>query len=184
MKRKHIDFVRFGNLNLVKQKGYDPTGASNFHTPPARYGIYAFPEYSICHFLISGNPTTSRAIKLNINELERNEDYNLTSKSRKEVKRLISTKNTKLKYVNERVDGSLIYAHENPKKFKYEKELWHHLEVDDVNVLKRNNYWVLTSYKTWLDAYNKTINYERNYYYKNGIKYSKDHHEVFIPNKI
>jgi hypothetical protein len=53
-----------------------------------------------------------------------------------EVKRLISTKNTKLKYVNERVDGSLIYAHENPKKFKYEKELWHHSEVDDVDVQK------------------------------------------------
>ena len=183
MKKKHIEFIRFGNLNLVKQKGYDPNGTGDFHTPPARYGIYAFPEYSICRFLISGDRQVSRAIKLDINELEWDENCLLTSKSRKEVKRLISNKNTKLKYVSQAIDGT-IYAHENPKKFKYTKELWHHLKVDDADVIRRNNDWVLTTYKVWLDAYYAMLNYERNYYYKNGMKFAKDHHEVFIPHKI
>jgi len=49
---KKIEFVRFGGLSSVIQKGYD-ISMPNFHSPPVRRGIYAFVAGQIENFLIT-----------------------------------------------------------------------------------------------------------------------------------
>jgi hypothetical protein len=47
-------FVRFGGLNLKKQKGYtSDTSQKLYHSPPAPCGIYAMPKICQEFFLIS-----------------------------------------------------------------------------------------------------------------------------------
>ena len=46
---RRIKFLRFGGLSPVKQEGY---GNDTFHAPPARYGIYCFPETAMERFLL------------------------------------------------------------------------------------------------------------------------------------
>jgi len=42
---KKPEFIRFGGLSPVKQRGYTTNDEERgFHTPPARKGIYAFPR--------------------------------------------------------------------------------------------------------------------------------------------
>lgn len=207
-RKKYIDFVRFGDINLIKQKGYTTdSDKMGYHTPPSRYGIYAFPEYSVYEFLIGGDYTVNKAPKLDIDldELEYDDGYRcLIPKHRKLIKKCISKKGIRLKRVNsywKRQCGDnvcedcqldcdnipvtkFIYGHKNPKKFSYRKPLWHHLDVPECNVIDRHGEWVYTDYKVWMESYLKMINSERNHYYKTRIKYSKDHHEVFIDCKI
>jgi hypothetical protein len=47
-------FLRYGGLSLRTQKGYDPH-SERFHSPPARRGIYAFPQKAVELFLLGGN---------------------------------------------------------------------------------------------------------------------------------
>jgi len=212
-KIKHINFIRFGSLNLIKQKGYNIDNLDpDFHDPPARYGVYAFPEYSIESFLLGGlEKEHDRIYKLDFNEepfVYDDNDYqnHLLPKYKKMAKKAINKLNTNLKYVrnvfiDRDCDGECdtcnlncdeikerynSFALKRPKRFTYEKDLWHHLYeyIDKKYIKKEYNDWVLTSYKIWLDAYIKTIHQERKEYYKKGIKCSKDHHEVFIPHKI
>ena len=58
--QKLFRFCRFGGLSPTKQSQYDVTHP-NFHSPPARRGLYAFPEHYIEHFLLSAtnNPRHS-----------------------------------------------------------------------------------------------------------------------------
>lgn len=54
-KTNAIRFCRFGGLSPVKQVHYDVSHPS-FHSPPARKGLYAFPEYYVEGFLLSCSP--------------------------------------------------------------------------------------------------------------------------------
>ena len=46
-------FVRFGGLNLKKQKGYSNKEDVSYHSPPTSRGIYAMPKIVQEFFLIS-----------------------------------------------------------------------------------------------------------------------------------
>lgn len=46
-------FIRYGGANEKTQKGYDPS-MPTYHRPPARKGIYAFPEKAVEYFLLGG----------------------------------------------------------------------------------------------------------------------------------
>lgn len=205
---KYVNFIRFGDLNLIRQKGYTTDLSSmKYHTPPSRYGVYAFPEYSVDLFLISGDYTINKCLKLKtcINELSYKDDCNeLISTHRKIIKKYISNKNIRLKHVHDYFQRQCInyscddcdlecdsvpiirftYGHKSPKRFKYRKSLWHHLDVKETDIIDRRGEWVHTEYNVWLTAYKQLLSYEKNYFYRNRIKYSKDHHEVFISNKI
>src|ERR1700761_2866241 len=50
-KKDLTHFVRFGGLDLVRQKGY---GAADFHAPPAPRGFYAMPLIVQDLWLVSG----------------------------------------------------------------------------------------------------------------------------------
>ena len=53
MKGKDLyTFVRFGGVNLKKQKGYSPKPLT-FHAPPAARGFYAMPKVAQEMFLVS-----------------------------------------------------------------------------------------------------------------------------------
>jgi hypothetical protein len=66
---KTIYFARYGNTNPVKQVGYTTNEEDmSFHTPPARYGFYAFVWPEIERFLLSG-----RTYKIDKDRFETNE---------------------------------------------------------------------------------------------------------------
>ena len=49
-----MEFVRFGGLSSVNQKGYKPS-MPTFHCPPLRRGTYAFPLGCEVPYLLGGN---------------------------------------------------------------------------------------------------------------------------------
>ncbi len=92
---------------------------------------------------------------------------------------------------------------EGRKEFKYEGLIWHHLEKHTTGtILQRSGHWVLTEFSVWETAFLKySLNdrYGEDFFGKSnrGAKsinepgrsrvsgwYSKDHYEVFIPEKI
>ena len=48
---RDISFIRWGNIKPSKQKGF---GSDTFHSPPAKKGLYAFPEGFVETFLLGG----------------------------------------------------------------------------------------------------------------------------------
>ena len=53
--KKDITFMRVGGINSIKQKGFKPENADNFHSPPASRGIYAFVQGLYVGFLLGGS---------------------------------------------------------------------------------------------------------------------------------
>lgn len=49
---KNYRFIRYGGVNSISQKGYNPNDVG-MHNPPARHGIYAMPYDSVDLYLIS-----------------------------------------------------------------------------------------------------------------------------------
>lgn len=96
---------------------------------------------------------------------------------------------------------TLKHAH---KVFKYEGLIWHHLgDHTTGTILQRSGTWVLTEFSVWEKAYLKySLNdrYGEDFFgntdkrgaksiqeiYRSGVSgfYSKDHYEVFIPEKV
>lgn len=180
-KTLHI-FVRFGGVNLKKQKGYSPE-PKTFHSPPASRGFYAMPKVAQEFFLISSmskyQPGTVPDYPTIPEGLTAEEENKMWDDHHKRRKNAISAMR---------------------KEFtKSEGNLWHHLsEYTDRNeIIATHGSWVKTSIQAWEKAFRKmSINHR----YGNGDKhikvssindakgllgwYSKDHCEVFFDEKV
>lgn len=176
---KHVKFIRYGSLNPVYQEGFigqfDDQSKRTFHTPPARYGIYCFPEGGIELFLLGKNVfDPARMVK-----------------AKKETNKTFSVwKNKKVfdifesEYISDdskksddeintyRDKNSVIAEHIKPKKFSHCGDVWHHLKTE--NSIRVIGSWYLTNYTTWLKLYRQEKILVRN------RNYSRDHLEVFI----
>lgn len=90
-----------------------------------------------------------------------------------------------------------------PHIFEHNGEIWHHLEIKHDKVLARNGSWVKTTYKDYIEAFNKDLHetakdaFKTDKQYKGkmdfanrkiinpykgsfGMTYNRDHLEVFI----
>ena len=181
-------FIRFGSLNLKKQKGF---GKDSFHAPPTRYGFYAMVFFLQELFLVSSlDKTQPEIFKKDKSKSFDDEDY-FNSLSDKDIdkywqkKDLICVQNNKIK--------SLIRR----EFIKKDGNIWHHLSdnIKGVKVLAQHGSWIKTSMKDYAKILNRNLMIERCSHIDkksksiNEIKgpngwISKDHYEVFIDEKI
>ena len=171
-------FVRFGGLQIKRQKGYEKGDwQCSYHSPPAPKGFYSMPKIAQEFFLVGCLSQTQPGI---------------FAKSGDNV---IGRKAENPRYWKDRM-------RQIRKEFrKQEGELWHHLEefVDRKEILQAHGSWVKTSIRAWAKAFSKmsTIyRYGRHKYdLENGINqhgdgrsiigpFSRDHCEVFFDSKI
>lgn len=162
-------FVRFGSLNLKKQKHYIEVDKS-FHNPPVKFGFYAMPYILQEWFLIGSIAKFQPEVfgkEINYNDI----DWEKHEKKIKKIKQQI-------RKIFEKKEGFI----------------WHHLDVK--NPVKISGSWNKSTMKTWEKALRKTILRERMSTDWQEVKgkiseikgingyYSKDHYEVFIDEKI
>ena len=193
-------FVRFGGLDLKNQKGY---GLKNFHSPPSKRGIYAFPKVAQEMFLVGSLDKFQPGIMPKKPEYPIDKEINIDGDMKLSPTDMEN-------WENER-DGFDYFKHEKDVKKRYteiRKEfrkttgyIWHHLGefCKEHMVVDRNGSWVKTSIADWQKAFSKSslsnrygedfggdgrginsINKTR------GITgyYSKDHYEVFFDEKV
>jgi hypothetical protein len=174
-------FVRFGGLNLKKQRGYT-SEQKTYHSPPAPKGFYAMPKIAQEFFLIGGmshyQPYTVPK--------HPNQPEDLTDE---EADKFWDD-------FNKRYDRAISGMRKEFTKTK--GEIWHHLaEYTEHNeIVSRHGSWVKTSIKAWEKAFSKmSLNYRlpsddylgtKNINEARGILgcYSKDHCEVFFDEKV
>ena len=192
-----IQFVRFGGLSSVKQKGYNPS-MPTYHAPPARRGIYAFVWPYIDVFLLGKDYFDPRRMKWIKDEQGNKKKYDDSLPWDKEQgMSVFKDKKMKEKWdelQERREKGEKIpkedfdkleqeqYLAENskPKKFKYEGDIWHHLTVPNNAVLQRRGDWVKTSFGDYVKALFKEVGRIEEWKKRTGIGFTKDHLEVFI----
>jgi hypothetical protein len=173
-------FVRFGGLNVKKQKGFDPTFPS-YHSPPTTRGFYAMPLVAQEFFLLGGmrfyQPGTVPNYPKEGEELTEQQWDAWRARDKKAFNVM-------------------------RKEFtKTNGEIWHHLTeyVKPNEVIDRKGYWVKTDIKTWQKAFSK-LSLNRRYgeeRFDMGTKsiteparsgvmgmYSKDECEVFFDEKV
>jgi hypothetical protein len=174
MKNKKLNtFVRFGGLNLKKQKGF---GNDTFHSPPAPIGIYCMPLIAQELFLVGDlsyqKNVMPKAKKEYFDTTEGAENYEKRTKNIRRLKRKEFYKNT--------------------------GNIWHHLReyTDNNEIIEEHNSWCKTSIKAWQKAFSKmslNLRYGEDDSFKitninvaRGITgyYSKDHCEVFFDEKV
>lgn len=187
-------FVRFGGVNLKKQKGFNKS--DSYHAPPASKGFYAMPLVAQEFFLIGSM------------------DKYQPGTMPKEPKR---------KVIGEWEDGDPKYEdlpeevwdkwHKRRKKslavkrkqfYKNKGFIWHHLEeyTDRNEIVETHGSWVKTSVQAWQKAFAKMSLTHRygdstesswklsttsiNEPLRSGLvgMYSKDHCEVFFDEKV
>lgn len=177
---KTIKFSRYGGLSPVKQEGYtNDESKMTFHTPPARKGIYCFPDGGQERFLLGkGHFDNRRMVKVDPERLKKDK-YGYPNAMQlwknEKVEKFFSDSidNMTDEEVEQYRKENMIYAkHIRPKKFEYKGNIWHHLKVKDPIAVHGS--WYLTDYKTWLKAYGKELVAVKR------ENYSKDHLEVFI----
>lgn len=192
LNKNYEEFVRFGGLSSVKQRGY--TKDDKFHSPPTRHGLYAFPSNNIEMFLLGGNyanlfkkGTSNKIVYVKdkrgnkISNLHPEWNYymiNMNSNS------YFTIRTNKLKQnVKQNEDGEYDYddyiqyvvKYIKPKKFKYNGNIWHHLKefVDPRDIIKETKWWVYTT----MDVY-KTA-FKKNYDFSKKQMYSSKYHGMF-----
>ena len=202
-----MEFVRFGGLSSVNQKGYDST-MPWFHSPPIRRGIYAFPLGCIEPFLLGGDRPTAKGSARYVRDRSGNlistEDEEDLYTNMEIKPYLISASGTpfyhnrnfyKVYSTKERKDGKHYWTKPAPmKRFSYNDIIWHHLgeRMKPSQILKENGSWTLSTMKNYMVAFSKeSINLRLtssfgesggNINYAKGKfgSYSLDHIEVFI----
>lgn len=169
-KNKGLTFIRYGGLSPVKQRGFTTDEKDkSFHSPPARKGIYAFPEYWVEMFLLGGDMNSfgvrNRTIKV------RDKDGNIVTNRHPLFKKL---QDRGEKYWD-KTDGKLwpdaepdedgdydwedyihyLTVHQKPRKFEYSGNIWHHLGefVPNGKIIKEYGSWVLTDMDTYKQAF-------------------------------
>ena len=178
-------FVRFGGLNLKKQKGYTAEQKS-YHSPPAPKGFYAMPKIAQEFFLIGAMSHYQP------NTVPKEPDYDKLD---------IMSDDEREKYWEDRSKRYNKAISAMRKEFtKIDGEVWHHLEeyTDRNEIISRHGTWVKTSIKAWEKAFSKMslkLRYGDDHKYGTGTKsinetrgilgcYSKDHCEVFFDEKV
>jgi hypothetical protein len=164
-----MEFIRFGGLSSVKQKGYDPS-MPGLHSPPARRGIYAFPLGCVEPFLLGGDRLTAKGKARYVKDkqgrkIEWDNENDLSSNKEarpfyfangepyypdRNFYKVFATKKTK--------DGKLYWARPAPmKRFSYTGEIWHHLtdRLKPHQIISRNGGWILSTMNDYLLAFNK-----------------------------
>ena len=206
---KGAEFVRFGGLSPVKQRGFTTDSEASFHSPPARHGVYAFPRGYVEHFLLGGgysepgkkagaNRMTylkdKRGKKIN----SEHPDYDKYA----EMDKYRSVKGKLKPGAEPDEDGEYAYDDHvvylvqdvKPRKFKHNGEIWHHHKefVDPINVIKEKGDWVKTNMETYLKAFKRNAHDAKKEMNtdvsgtdmgapKNALKwFTRDHLEVFI----
>lgn len=180
MKGKNLTiFIRFGGLNVKKQKGYSVDEQNlSYHTPPAPKGLYAMPKIAQEFFLIGAMCEYQPGVV----PKSPNIDYDNTSDEEQE--KIWNAYNKRYKKSISSMRKEFV---------KTKGEIWHHLEeYADLNeIISRHGSWVKTSIHAWQKAFSKMSLKLRYFGVKNineakGILgyYSKDHCEVFFDEKI
>ena len=193
-KPQTIKFVRWGDINPVKQKGYKK--GDTFHASPARKGIYAFVWPLIERFLIpqsTFDQSRMTWVRRKDGSKISYDDTDLEAeKWKKSGKRLIpvseAPKGRKLKRamkgMHQSEPGSVKYlvTMKKPKTFTYKGPIWHHLEsyVSEKDIIDRNGGWIKTGYKAWAKALGRERGDEAAFLRRERMRHSKDHLEVFI----
>lgn len=119
-------FVRFGGLNLKKQKGYSKK-PTTFHQPPASRGFYAMPKIAQEFFLIGS---------LNKTQPENFPKYPDID---------VENSENEFNFYDKRMDN--VYTSIR-KEFKVKNtvNIWHHLDVKNYDILDRNGSWVKNNF--------------------------------------
>ena len=183
MKGKDLyTFVRFGGVNLKKQKGYSPKPLT-FHAPPAARGFYAMPKVAQEMFLVSSigkyqEGTMPKEPKYN--EDISDEEWGKIFKDYYEGK---ESNFSKMRKEFRKTDGFV----------------WHHLSFYCLrkDIVDEHGSWIKTSIRAWEKAFRKM---SLNHRYGLGDEYpgvndinqargimglfSKDHCEVFFDEKV
>jgi hypothetical protein len=171
-KIKNIKFVRFGGLSPVIQEQYITDEDKSYHNPPARKGLYAFPENYIEYFLIgstsdpdhiSGKSEWVKDFKGNKIVVE-DADYDFDIETGKLLfnKKIINIlkfnnfkiSNIRIRYIN---DKKYLIHVKRPKTFEHKGEIWSHF-IDIIkpeNIIEIKGSWVKTTYEDYIDAFNK-----------------------------
>lgn len=199
-------FVRYGGLSRVKQKGFsgksdDSRSFGGFHVPPARKGIYAFPEHHIEIFLLGGFYNNTHKYEFLKDRWgntihNRHPGWKLYSKQEKywwiergEWPDSPGEDSDDFDYESHRK----VYLAKlvKPRKFEYTGNLWHHLDVPPGDIIKKHGSWVYTTHAVWAKSFRKTIreqslnhDFSKHQSVYGRDVYSKDHLEVFISDKV
>ena len=193
MKGKDLNiFVRFGGVNLKKQKGYKPDPAT-YHSPPAPRGFYAMPKVAQEFFLISSMQV-----------------YQPNTVPKFPKKEICGEDENGIPICAEASSEQWDEYHKRTKKaissmrkefIKMDGNIWHHLSdhVKPNEVIDRHGTWIKTDIKSWQKAFSK-----RSLKYRYGERddfggitsineparsglfgvYSRDEFEVFFDEKV
>jgi len=186
-----MQFIRYGGLSSVKQKGYKKD-MPTFHAPPTRRGVYAFPWPHVETFLLGKSVFDQRRMKWKKDEKgqkikSHDDDEEDTSsplwkdeKTKKQYDEMYEKDAPSEELEKFSQENRFLAEHDKPKKFTYTGELWHHLDVPQHLVLERKGDWIKTSIIDFKKALNKEVGKSSKLKQREGYGYSKDHLEVFI----
>jgi len=200
-----MEFVRFGGLSSVNQKGYDPT-MPGMHSPPMRKGLYAFPLGCIVPFMLGGDRPTAKGKARYVRDkdgnkidFERDTDLYTNKKAKPYVvgsKEYYPDRNFYKVFSTEKArDGKHYWMRPaKMKKFDYEGEIWHHLghNLKRSQILSQKGMWFLSDIHYYEKAFKKESLNLRHESASNSRKgdvgsvrgkfgdYCIDHLEVFI----
>lgn len=185
-----LKFVRYGNLNPVKQLGY---GKGTFHSPPAKKGIFAFPWPYIERFLLTVADMATSELHPKFQYVKDKAGKKISNITHPELYNQYMDRNyydyskshdIALKradngdWSKDTIDSTDWDKHEHfvvelkkPKIFTYDGPIWHHLDV--VGGIKHND-WTMSDFGTYKKALRKEVAKV-----KHG-NFTKDHLEVFI----
>jgi len=190
-KSKGMQFVRYGGLSSVKQKGYSKD-IPTFHAPPVRRGIYAFPANAVELFLLGKGEFDQRRMewkKDKEGKKRSHKDYDSEmkdmtlwkdKKTEEQAKEIFEKEGRSEAYEKFEDENMFLAQHAKRKKFSYNGDIWHHLNVPPHAVLQRKGDWIKTSFQDYEKAFKKDRGVDLKLRQREGYGFSKDHLEVFI----
>lgn len=163
LEMKKLTFIRYGGLSSVVQKGYR-ADMPGFHSPPARRGIYAFPWPYVEHFLL-GSITfvPTRMVWV------RDKDGNRIGYGHPDYESFSGK-------VFSCIDGGnyFLARHIKPKKFTYDGDIWHHIQVPRRAIILEKGGWFLSRMEDYREVLPKEVSSIKRH---NCVM---DHLEVFL----
>ena len=181
-------FIRFGGLNLKKQKGFKSDDSDvTYHSPPASRGLYAMTKIAQEMFLVGSLQTTQKSV---FPKDKSKYDNSFTKEQEEEFCK---------DYDNYRKSKDKVYSLIRKEFVKTDGYIWHHLSeyTDNNEIISRHGSWIKSSIKSWMKSFSKMSLDARlpsndKYLSINSINNtrgilgysSKDHCEVFFDEKI
>jgi hypothetical protein len=167
-------FVRFGSLDRYNYQATTHKDKDSFHAAPAKRGFYAMPFKYQERFLIGSLATTQP--QLFPKSVTEDPPPGLSVEEGDKWWK---------KYNSERKKAFERNRHEFT--LKDDDVIWHHFtdHVDPGEEMKRTEYWVLTTVKSWKKALKREVATESAYVSKGKRRsmtmIDKDSFEVFVP---